>query len=125
MESPTRLSTPGAPGLDCRAMEPEGDEVLRKLPRSRPGTRSQKRKGQERPDATSKRAAEGAERRGSRAARTPGAGRAPRPPAEPDEAASGGDPLRDAAKLAVRAAGAGVQVAGAVSRELLRRIPRP
>jgi hypothetical protein len=104
-------------------MEPEGDEVLRKLPRSRPGTRSSKRKSQKRPATASKRAAESAERRGSAAARTPGAARTrPRPSEEP---APGGDPLRDAAKLAMRAAGAGVQVAGAVSRELLRRIPRP
>ena len=106
-------------------MEPEGDEVLRKLPRSRPGTRSTKRKSQKRPAAASKRAAESAERRGSAAARTPGAARARPRPSEESADASGGDPLRDAAKLAMRAAGAGVQVAGAVSRELLRRIPRP
>jgi hypothetical protein len=101
-------------------MDADGGEVLGNLPRSRPGKRSEKR---ERPAAAAERAAESAERRGGAAAR-PGRGASRRgTPATPD--AAGIDPVRDAAKLAVRTAGAGFKVAEAVSRELLRRIPRP
>jgi hypothetical protein len=71
-------------------MDPEGGEVLRKLPRSRPGTRSSKRG----PGGTSE----------TKSART-----------EPPERTA--DPVASAVGTVVR-------VAGAVSREVLRRLPR-
>ena len=94
----------------------EGDEggVLRGLPRSRPGTRSNKR---ERPAAAAERAAEQAEERGSAAARKPPAGKAP---AEPAPAPSGGGVLG----LAGHVVGTGLRIATAVPRELIRRLPR-
>jgi hypothetical protein len=108
-------------------MEEDAGEVLGNLPRSRPGKRSEKRaSSQKGPAAAAKRAAQGAEQRGGAAAR-PGRGapkRGPAPPPEPGEPAAL-DPVRDAAKLAVRTAGAGLKIAETVSRELLRRIPRP
>jgi hypothetical protein len=99
-------------------MAADRDEVLGNLPRSRPGRRSEKR-----PSASAERAAKGAERRGSPAARgAPGTTDAP--PA--DQPASGGDDrLGSALRFAGRAAEAGLNVAGGISRELLRRLPRP
>jgi hypothetical protein len=99
-------------------MAGDGDEVLGNLPRSRPGRRSDKR-----PSAAAERAAEGAERRGSAAARPAPDEDAATP--EPTHGAGGGDPLGDALRFAGRAAEAGLQVAGGISRELLRRLPRP
>ena len=99
-------------------MTGDGDEVLGNLPRSRPGRRSAKR-----PSASAERAAEGAERRRSPAARAaPGTTDAP-PAHEP--ASGGDDPLGSALRFAGRAAEAGLNVAGGISRELLRRLPRP
>jgi hypothetical protein len=98
-------------------MDDEGG-VLGNLPRSRPGRRSQKR------DATA-RAAETAERRSAKAARpSPQAAARPKPPrAEPP--AGGGDPVGGAVRLAAGIAQAGLQVAGGLTREVLRRLPRP
>ena len=99
-------------------MDTDGDEVLGNLPRSRPGRRSDKR-----PSSAAERAAEDAERRGSAAARgTPGG---TDPPPAPDPPAGGGDPVGEALRFAGRAAEAGLQVAGGISREILRRLPRP
>ena len=71
--------------------------MLRNLPRSRPGTRSPRR--------------------------GPGAGERAADSGRP------GEPRRDVPGGALRAvagaAGAGVRVAGAVSRGVLRRLPRP
>ena len=79
-------------------MEPEGGGVLRNLPRSRPGTRSGKRDGP--------------------------ASRRPAPP--PPRAAGGeGDPVGDAVRALAGVAETGAKVANAVTRELLRRLPRP
>jgi hypothetical protein len=99
-------------------MEGDRDEVLGNLPRSRPGRRSDKR-----PSAAAERAAQEAERRGSAAAGSaPGTTGSP-PRDEPE--ADVGDPLGGALRLAGRAAEAGLHVAGGISRELLRRLPRP
>jgi hypothetical protein len=89
--------------------------VLGNLPRSRPGRRSQKR------DAAA-RAAESAERRSAKAAR-PAAQTAarPKPPPPPE----GGDPVGEAVRLAAGIAQTGLQVASGLTREVLRRLPRP
>jgi hypothetical protein len=79
-------------------MEPDGGGVLRGLPRSRPGTRSSKRAG---------------------AAAPPPADNAPAEKQEPD------DPVGDAVRAATGAALAGLRAADAVTREVLRRLPRP
>jgi hypothetical protein len=79
-------------------MEPDDAGVLRGLPRSRPGTRSHKRAA---PPA--------------RPART-----RPAPPPPPPA-----DPVGDAVKTVAGAAGAGLRLADAVTREVLRRLPRP
>lgn len=76
----------------------EGD-VLRNLPRSRPGTRSDRRTG----------AATG--RRPRRAARE----------ARPEEPAHGGGLVAGGLRTAV----AGLTVASGLTREVLRRLPRP
>jgi len=76
--------------------------VLGRLPRSRPGTRSDKRvAGTAKP-----------------APPPPRPRRAPSAPSRPD-------PLGDAVRVATKAAGAGVRVAGTVAGELLRKLPRP
>ena len=111
-------------------MDDEGG-VLGNLPRSRPGTRSQKREAarQEqtsaRPSKSSARAAETAERRSAKAARPSGQA-SPRPDAPPPRPADGGpDPVGDAVRLAAGVAGLGLRVANGVTREVLRRLPRP
>jgi hypothetical protein len=94
--------------------------VLGNLPRSRPGRRSQKRD-------TAARAAETAERRSAKAARPSGqtaAGPARRRGAKPPPA-EGGDPVGEAVRLAAGIAQTGLQVASGLTREVLRRLPRP
>ena len=78
-------------------MNDEDRGLLGNLPRSRPGTRSEKRDG------------------GGAAER-----RAPVP--EPEDA---GDPVGDALRTAARTAEAGLRTAGDVTRGILRRLPRP
>lgn len=95
----------------------EDSGVLGNLPRSRPGTRSQKR------DAPA-RAARSAEQRGAQAARPPRqSGGRPKPPPEPAPQAA--DPVGEAVRSAAKAAGAGLKLANGVTRELLRRLPKP
>jgi hypothetical protein len=79
-------------------MEPDERGVLSSLPRSRPGTRSDKRAAA-----------------AARPARPRSAGGQ-----EPQA-----DPVGDAVKMLAGAAGAGMRAADAVTRELLRRLPRP
>ncbi len=124
----------------------EEDGVLGNLPRSRPGRRSEKR-GAGRPAGAAEAAAEKAEQEDAPTAETAsGSGRtgrarakaAPRrsgaqprqerrqPEDPPREApSSGGDPITGAMRAAGKVAGTGVQVAGAVAKEVLRRLPRP
>jgi hypothetical protein len=107
-------------------MEDEGG-VLGNLPRSRPGTRSEKRDAARaaRTAKTTSRAAETAEQRSSKASR-PSAQTSGRPKPPPQRPAEGGpDPVGEAVKLAAGIAGAGLRVANGVTREVLRRLPRP
>jgi len=79
-------------------MNGEERGLLGNLPRSRPGTRSEKRDGG---------AAEAAE---------------PAPRSPKSEAS---DPVGDVLRAAGRTAEAGLRTAGDVTREILRRLPRP
>jgi hypothetical protein len=95
--------------------------VLGNLPRSRPGTRSEKRASAG--EAAAAKAPRTAPKRpGSAARRQPSAARRRRPKDEPGrEHGPVGDVIRGAAK----AAETGARVAGAVAHEVLRRVPRP
>jgi hypothetical protein len=112
--------------------------VLGNLPHSRPGRRSEKRDAG-RPAEAAGAAAEKAEAVDSAAAKTPGPKPAARtrppaaarpkrrqapPAAAPPEPRSRG-PVEEAVHLAGRIVGTGVRVAGAVTKEVLRRLPRP
>ena len=81
--------------------------VLGNLPSKRPGKRSAKRE-------TGGRPAKSAETAAAKAARPA--------PIQPELS---GDPVTAAARTAAGVAATGVRVAGAVGRELLRRLPRP
>jgi hypothetical protein len=80
-------------------MEPDEAGMLGKLPRSRPGRRSEKRAGTP-PDRAR--------------TSTPPSGRARE-----------SEPLADALSFAGSLAGAGVRTGAALTRGLLRRLPRP
>jgi hypothetical protein len=109
--------------------------VLGNLPHSRPGRRSEKRDAG-RPAGA---AAEKAEAMDSAAAKTPRPKRAARPrtpaaarprrtqapPAAPTPEPRSRGPVGEAVHLAGRIAGTGVRVAGGVTKEVLRRLPRP
>jgi hypothetical protein len=102
----------------------DDEGVLGNLPNSRPGKRSAKREAAAgRPAKTAARAASNAERKGKPAARPARSQKqpkrhepAPRPPAE--------DPVGAVVRTAAGVAATGVKVAGAVTQELLRRLPR-
>jgi hypothetical protein len=109
--------------------------VLGNLPNSRPGKRSAKRDGQPRASA---KAARGSKPRPQREQTTAvkGAGIGDRVDVDRDirgqrrhDPASAqempGDPLSAAVRSAAGLAVTGVKVAGAVTQELLRRLPRP
>jgi hypothetical protein len=108
----------------------EDEGVLRNLPRSRPGTRSERRTkdgGGKRPAKAAERAAERAERGGGPAAR-------PARGTEPTRAAGGsgqaraggpqGDPVGDALRAAAKLAGTGLRVTAGLAQEVVRRLPR-
>jgi hypothetical protein len=82
--------------------------VLRNLPRTRPGRRSEKRSSA----ATAARPA-------------PADAAAPPPRPEPEPPERSADPVGEIVRGGLRVAGTGVRVADTVARELLRRIPRP
>jgi hypothetical protein len=129
----------------------DDEGVLGRLPRSRPGTRSEKRAGsagpkegapaKSRPAAGAARAAKGSEQRATKASRpakgatarpaarkTRGAAQAPKTPpphSAPPERGQAGDPIAGAVRAGVRAAEGGVKLAGGLTRGLLRRLPRP
>jgi hypothetical protein len=132
---------PGRSGLESPSMA-DDDGVLGNLPNSRPGRRSAKRDAGGRPAGSAGKAAAKAERAGKpaakparapRAARTspkavrtsPKAGR--KDPARPERLAPepSGDPVTAAVRTAAGLAVTGARVAGAVTQELLRRLPRP
>jgi hypothetical protein len=97
--------------------------VLGNLPRSRPGQRSEKRGSRAKPDAagTAKATAPPRGTRPRSSARpTPAAREPQRPPAGGD-----GDPVRGAIRGVAGLAFTGAKVATGVTREVLRRLPRP
>jgi hypothetical protein len=125
--------------LDCRAMS-DDKSVLGNLPRSRPGTRSDKRR-KARPADAAEAAAKASEegppaakpkpKPKPRAAAKPKAAAMPRPeparepvpdPGAPEPAAS--DPLGDVARTAAKAVGTGVKIGTGLAQEVLRRLPR-
>jgi hypothetical protein len=77
----------------------DGGDVLGNLPRTRPGRRSEKRADKARQS-------------------TPKRKRPEPPPPDPD-------PVGDAVRAAAGVAGAGLRVANGITRELIRRLPRP
>jgi hypothetical protein len=106
--------------------------VLGNLPSSRPGRRSAKRDSGGSPAKTAGEAAAKAEQAGKAAAkpvRTPkGTGTTPktgRKAADPIQPEPSGDAVTATVRTAAGLAVAGVRVAGAVGRELVRRLPRP
>ena len=126
--------------------------VLGNLPNSRPGTRSAKREaGAGRPAKTAARAASKAETEGKAAAKPPRKSRttakpgrkaagaaspkaagpkptrssAPPKMAEPVPPPPSEDPVGAVVRTATEVAVTGVRVAGAVTRELFKRLPRP
>jgi hypothetical protein len=113
-------------------MEADGDGVLDNLPSSRPGRRSEKRSSGARPGkrlagrpaASTRRAAEDADRRGAAAAATP---RDETPPPAPSRSPSGkaGGPVGDAVRAAAQLTGAPLRIGVILTREVLRRLPRP
>ena len=129
----------------------DDEGVLGKLPNSRPGTRSAKRDSGGRPSRAASRAAAKAEAEGKPAAKVPpgskprakakpaatakpgrgaaGAGARPgaerRQPADPSRPQPSGDAVTSVVRGAATVAATGVRVAGAVTQEILRRLPRP
>jgi hypothetical protein len=122
--------------------------VLGNLPNSRPGRRSAKRQtGAETPAKTAARAAAKAEEKGAPAAKARPATRRPKRTTAVKESGpgdgvvdnralhgqvrhdpgtgSGGDALGAVVRTGATVAGAGLKVAGAVTRELFRKLPRP
>ena len=117
--------------------------VLGRLPRSRPGTRSEKRadvagpaKPKPRPAAAKPKPAAAAKPKPAAAAKpkpkptrpqpTPERPR-PRRPAHsaPPAQQRAGDPLTEVLRTGAKVAEGGVKLAGGITRGLLRRIPRP
>ena len=95
--------------------------VLGNLPRSRPGTRSEKRASAG--EAAAAKAPRTAPKpSGSAAGRQPSAARRRRPK---DERGRERGPVGDVIRGAAKAAETGARVAGAVAHEVLRRVPRP
>ena len=120
--------------------------VLGRLPRSRPGTRSEKRTGAggpaKRPAKAGPRPAKKTTKAASAAPRAPKVPRTPkaatpppkplpreRPQGRPAHSAPpperGGDPVTDALRAGAKVAEGGAKLAGGLARELLRRLPRP
>ena len=121
--------------------------LLGNLPRSRPGTRSDKRttdaaakpaaakSAAAKPKARTKAKAKPRPKAKARAATKPRPAPKPRPEAKPRPKVANpkprpapesqsGDPVSEALKAAGRLAGAGARTANGVTREILRRLPR-
>lgn len=120
-------------------MQDDGGDVLGNLPRSRPGRRSEKRTGgtakrstaAKKPARAKASAKAAATAKKSSAAKKPAAKRqaaraksAPPRQAAP-RSAQGGNPVEDAVRAATKVAETGLRVASGVTREVLRRLPRP
>jgi hypothetical protein len=94
--------------------------VLGNLPRSRPGTRSDKR------PAPAKRATRPAEPRPAKARPPkPAAARPAAPKPDPAAPVASADSLTEAARVAAKAVGTGVKIGTGLAQEVLRRLPRP
>ena len=129
-------------------MSPEEPGLLGNLPRSRPGTRSDKRKatGGSKPAPKRSQAAKpgvkettAAKKPKAAAAKPKAAAKKPKPAAKKPPVASkppppspqteppseSRPPSPGALESAVKVAGAGLRVAEGVTREVLRRLPRP
>lgn len=101
-------------------MTDEEPGLLGNLPRSRPGTRSDKR-GQV---GGSKPAPKRSQAAGAK--KPPAPERAPAPKPRPEPVASKSvPPSPSPLQSAVKVAGAGLRVAEGVTREVLKRLPRP
>ena len=98
--------------------------VLGNLPRSRPGRRSEKRASRAEGNASKAAASSRGERSGSKAAAPPAGARA-RSAARPKPAAGGPDQVSGAIRGVAGLAVTGAKVATGVTREVLRRLPRP
>jgi hypothetical protein len=99
--------------------------VLGNLPRSRPGTRSEKRASAG-GAAAAKAPRTASKRPGSAARRQPSAARRRRPKDEPGRPVGRRrGPVGEVIRGAAKAAETGVRVAGTVAHEVLRRVPRP
>jgi hypothetical protein len=117
----------------------DDEGVLGNLPHSRPGKRSEKRDSGGRPSNTASRAAAKAEAGGEPAAKAPRASKPQRAatgarakggperlqPADPPHPQPSGDAVTSVVRTAATVAATGVRVAGAVTQEILRRLPRP
>jgi hypothetical protein len=126
----------------------DDEGVLGNLPKSRPGRRSAKRDtAAGRPSKAAAKAAAKAEAAGGPAAKPPRTAKGPRaarttaakggsgdrvevraayrPEVQPQSPEPSGDPLNAVVRTAASAAATGVRVAGALTQELLRRLPRP
>jgi hypothetical protein len=131
----------------------DDDGVLENLPHSRPGKRSEKRDSAGRPSNAARKAATRAEAGGKPAAKAPraskprarakpaaspkpgraaagagapsqrGATGARRQPADPPPPQPSGDAVASVVRTAATVAATGVRVAGAVTQEILRRLP--
>jgi hypothetical protein len=134
---PTRGEFDTRARLVSASMTPEEEPgLLGNLPRSRPGTRSDKRDGSTgskptpkrsqaaKPGVKSTRAAKPRKPAPTKpVARKPAATKPKQAPPEPAPASpsAGSNPLESAVKVA----GAGLRVAEGVTREVLKRLPRP
>jgi hypothetical protein len=115
----------------------DDDGVLGNLPHSRPGKRSDKRDSGGRPSNAARKAAAKAEAGGKPAAKAPraskprtrakpattGARSSRRQPADPTPPQPSGDAVTSVVRTAATVAAMGVRVAGAVTQEILRRLP--
>ena len=129
--------------------------VLGRLPRSRPGTRSEKRTGAGGPAKRTPKAGPRPAKKTAKAtsaAKAPTAAKPPKAPKAPKAATPprapapkplprerpqgrpahsappperGGDPVTDALRAGAKVAEGGAKLAGGLARELLRRLPRP
>ena len=95
--------------------------LLGNLPRSRPGTRSDKRTSGSKvakPNPVQAKTAPKASRPKPRP-------KISNPKPRPAPESQPGDPVSETLKAAARIAGAGARTANGVTREILRRLPRP
>ena len=96
--------------------------LLGNLPRSRPGTRSDKRARAPPPTGCRGRRSQARARAKAKPRPTP---KVSNPKPRPAPESQPGDPMSEALKAAARIAGAGARTANDVTREILRRLPRP